>query len=225
MRTSKSEILAHLKRTGGSSIEELATCLGLARMTVRQHLAGLERDALVSSREVRRPTGRPHFVFSLTDRGEEVFPKRYDRLAELILEEVSLLDGKELAGLTASQKKRLLFDKMVGRVHSEYEAKVAGKPLKERVEVVAGILDEEGGFAEWRPVSGGFEIADYNCVYRRVVDSHDDLCDWHLSLLSRLLGNDVRCTQFMSKGAESCRFVVESGDATEATKTEAREAR
>ena len=224
MRTTKSEILAHLKRTGGSPIEELATSLGLARMTVRQHLAMLERDALVSSREVRRATGRPHYVFSLTDGGEEMFPKRYDRLAGLILEEVSLLDGEEIAGLTPTQKKRLLFDKMVGRLHHQYEAKVAGKALKERVEAVAGILDEEGGFAEWRPVNGGFEIADYNCVYRRVVDSHDDLCDWHLSLLSRLLGNDVSCTQFMSKGAECCRFVVESGEAAPAT-TEEGEAR
>ena len=224
MRTTKSEILAHLKRTGGSSVEELATSLGLARMTVRQHLAMLERDALVSSREVRRATGRPHYAFSLTDRGEEMFPKRYDRLAGLILEEVSLLDGAEISGLTPAEKRRLLFDKMVGRLHHQYEAKVAGKALKERVEAVAGILDEEGGFAEWRPVNGGFEIADYNCVYRRVVDSHDDLCDWHLSLLSRLLGNDVSCTQFMSKGAECCRFVVEGGEAAPAT-TEEGEAR
>ena len=225
MRTTKSEILANLKRTGGSSIEELATSLGLARMTVRQHLAMLERDTLVSSREVRRATGRPHYVFSLTDRGEEMFPKRYDRLAGLILEEVSLLDGAEISGLTPAEKRHLLFDKMVGRLHIQYEAKVAGKALKERVEAVAGILDEEGGFAEWRPVNGGFEIADYNCVYRRVVDSHDDLCDWHLSLLSRLLGNDVSCTQFMSKGAECCRFVVEGGEAAAPAQTEEREAR
>jgi len=225
MRTTKNQILSHLKRSGGSSVEELATSLGLARMTVRQHLAMLERDTLVSSREVRRATGRPHYVFSLTDGGEEMFPKRYDRLAGLILEEVSLLDGEEIAGLTPAQKKRLLFDKMVGRVHSQYQAKVAGKPLKERVEAVAGILDEEGGFAEWRVVNGGFEIADYNCVYRRVVDSHDDLCDWHLSLLSRLLGNDVSCTQFMSKGAECCRFVVEGGEAASPAKDEEREAR
>ena len=224
MRTTKSEILAHLKRTGGSPVEELATSLGLARMTVRQHLAMLERDALVSSREVRRATGRPHYVFSLTDRGEEMFPKRYDRLAGLILEEASLLDGAEISGLTPAEKRRLLFDKMVGRLHHQYEAKVAGKALKERVEAVAQILDEEGGFAEWRPVNGGFEIADYNCVYRRVVDSHDDLCDWHLSLLSRLLGNDVSCTQFMSKGAECCRFVVEGGE-TAPTAAEEGEAR
>src|SRR3990170_7935285 len=155
MQTTKSQILAHLKRSGGSSVEAVATSLGLARMTIRQHLATLERDALVSSQAVRRATGRPHYVFSLTDGGEEMFPKRYDRLAGPIPEEGSLLDGEEIGGLTPAQKKQLLFDKMVGRVHSQYQAKVAGKPLKERVEAVARILDEEGGFAEWRGGEGG----------------------------------------------------------------------
>ena len=208
MQTSKSLILARLKRSGGSPVDELATSLGLARMTVRQHLATLERDGLVTSREVRRPTGRPHFVYSLTDLGEETFPKRYDRLAELILEEVARLDAKEMVGLTPTEKKKLLFDRMVERLSVQYQAKLSGKKLPERVIAVAQILDEEGGFAEWRALKDGFEIADYNCVYRRVVDSHGDLCDWHLSLLEKLLGGDVRCSQFMSKGAECCRFVV-----------------
>lgn len=208
MQTSKSRILARLKRSGGSPVDELATSLGLARMTVRQHLATLERDGLVVSREVRRPTGRPHYVYSLTDRGEETFPKRYDRLAELILEEVALLDASEMVGLSPTEKKKLLFDRMVERLSVHYQAKVSGKKLPERVIAVAEILDDEGGFAEWRAVKDGFEIADYNCVYRRVVGSHGDLCDWHLSLLERLLGSDVRCSQFMSKGAESCRFIV-----------------
>lgn len=210
MRTTKSQILSHLKRSGGSSVEELATSLGLARMTVRQHLATLERDGLVASREERRAAGRPRFVFSLSDRGEETFPKRYDRLARLLLEEVSLLESGEIAGLTPAQKKRLLFEKMVGRMLALYGPKVSGRSLEERVAIVAKILDDEGGFAEWSAVAGGYEIADYNCVYRRVAQSDGDLCDWHLTLLSRLLGSDVRCTQFMSKGAESCRFVVQS---------------
>ncbi|KKK54649.1 hypothetical protein LCGC14_3082560 [marine sediment metagenome] len=208
MQTTKSRILAHLKRSGGSSVDELATSLGLARMTVRQHLATQERDGLVMSRKVHRPIGRPHFVYGLTDRGEETFPKRYDRLAKLILEEVALLDGNEIAGLTPAEKKKLLFDRMVERLSSQYQAKVSGKKLPERVIAVAEILDEEGGFAEWRAVEDGFEIADYNCVYRRVVGSHGDLCDWHVSLLGRLLGSDVQCSQFMSKGAECCRFIV-----------------
>ncbi|MEK7247688.1 MAG: hypothetical protein AAB092_04365, partial [Chloroflexota bacterium] len=67
---------------------------------------------------------------------------------------------------------------------------------------------EEGGFAEWTASETGYEIADHNCVYRRVVEPHPDLCDWHISLLGRLLGKDVECSQFMSRGADSCRFTV-----------------
>ncbi len=227
MQSTKSQILAHLKRSGGSSIDELATALGLARMTVRQHLAALERDSLVASQEVRRPTGRPHYVFSLSDRGQEVFPKRYDRLADLILNEVALLDGQEIAGLTPSEKKKLLFSKMVDRLSAQYESAVKGKSLPARVAAVAQILQVEGGFAEWRAQESGFEIVDYNCLYRRVVDSHGDLCDWHLSLLSRLLGSNVDCSQFMSQGAECCRFVVRHKDASlePADRTREREGR
>lgn len=208
MQSTKSQILAHLKRSGGSSVDELATTMGLARMTVRQHLAGLERDGLVLSREERRPTGRPHFLFSLTDRGQEMFPKRYDRMADLILQAAASLDASEIAGLSAIEKKRVLFGKMVEQLGAEYAPKVRGKELAERVAAVAAILQKEGGFAEWRAHDAGYEIIDYNCVYRRVVDTHDDLCDWHLSLLSRLLGREVQCSQFQSRGAESCRFVV-----------------
>lgn len=222
MRTTKSQILANLKRSAGSSIEQLATAIGVTRMTVRQHLATLERDGLVESRQERRATGRPHFVFSLTDQGEEMFPKRYDRLAGLLLDEVSRLEGDEIAGLEPAAKKRLLFEKMAARLQSQYESRVRGKTLPERVATVASLLDEEGGFAEWRSVSGGFEITDYNCVYRRVAESDSDLCDWHLTLLNGLLGSDVRCSQFMSKGAESCRFIVRGSEAKLAPKAKTR---
>jgi predicted ArsR family transcriptional regulator len=208
MQTTKSAILTHLKRSGGSSIGELASGIGVTKMTVRQHLAVLERDGLVQSRQVRRATGRPHLMYSLTDRGDETFPKRYDRLAGLLLEEVALLGAEEIAGLTPSEKKGLLFEKMAGRLQSRYESRLRGRGLPERVAMVAKMLDEEGGFAEWRAVDGGFEITDYNCVYRRVAESDRDLCDWHLSLLSGLLGGDVECSQFMSRGAKSCRFIV-----------------
>jgi predicted ArsR family transcriptional regulator len=83
MQSTKEHILSHLKRSGGSTVDALASEFGLARMTVRQHLSGMERDGLVVSREERRRTGRPHMLFSLTAGGEERFPKRYDRLADL----------------------------------------------------------------------------------------------------------------------------------------------
>lgn len=180
----------------------------MARMTIRQHLAALERDGLVASQEVRRKTGRPHLVYRLTEGGEERFPRRYERLAELALEEVSFLDAAEIEGLDPSEKKKLLLVKMAERVYREHETKVREKPLAERVEIVTEILREEGGFAEWTPRERGYEIADHNCVYKRVVDTNPELCAWHVSLLGRLLGKDVECTEFISQGADACRFVV-----------------
>jgi predicted ArsR family transcriptional regulator len=215
MQSTKEHILAHLKRTSGATVDALAAELGLARMTVRQHLAGLERDGLVVSHEERGRTGRPRYVFSLSDGGQEMFPKRYDRLADLVLQEIAFLDADEIAGLSPEDKKRLLMRKMAERVYQQYEPKVRDKALGERIPLVAGILQEEGGFAEWRRDAAGFEIVDYNCVYRKVADSHHDVCEWHLSLLGRLLDAPVECTEFQSKGSECCRFVVRNADANE----------
>jgi predicted ArsR family transcriptional regulator len=207
VQTTKEQILAHLKR-GDSTVDGLATAFGLARMTVRQHLAALERDGLVTSCEERQRTGRPHLLYSLSEQGQERFPKRYDRFADLALQEVSFLDAEEIAGLSGEDKKRLLLTKMADRVYKQHAPRVTGKPLDARVAVVADILREEGGFAESHTSGSEYEIIDYNCVYRRVAESHQDVCDWHLQLLAKLLGQEVNCSQFMSKGADCCRFVI-----------------
>jgi predicted ArsR family transcriptional regulator len=211
LQSTKEQILGYLKRTGDTTVDGVAGAFGLARMTVRQHLSGLERDGLVVSREERQRTGRPHLVFNLSENGHERFPRRYDRFADLALEEVAFLQAEEIAGLTAEEKKRLLLSKMADRVYDQHASRVKGKPLAERVAAVAEILQEEGGLAEWGASGASYEIVDYNCVYRRVAESHHDVCVWHIELLGRLLGNEVTCGQFMSQGADCCRFVVGTG--------------
>ncbi|KPJ48209.1 MAG: hypothetical protein AMJ38_05820 [Dehalococcoidia bacterium DG_22] len=148
VQSTKSQILVLLKRSAGSTVDELASALELARMTVRQHLATLERDNLVVAREERRPTGRPRFVYSLTDKGEETFPKRYDRLADMIIDEVALLDSSEMEGLSPAEKKALLFRKLARRIAGQYAQRLEGKTLEERVWAVVDILQAESGFAQ-----------------------------------------------------------------------------
>ncbi len=212
MQGTKSEILTLLKRSGGSTVEELSSALGLARMTVRQHLTTLGREDLVDAREVRRPVGRPHFVYFLTDRGKEVFPKRYDRLADMIIDEVALLESDEIEGLSPGDKKGLVFSKLARRLAAEYAPEVDGKSLEERVSKVAEILEEESGFAEWRKTDGGYEILNYNCLYRKVAESQEEVCTWHRELIRLLVGGRVRAVEFQRSGADCCRFVVD-GDA------------
>lgn len=206
--STKGRLLTLLKRTGGCTVDGLAAAVALAPMTVRQHLAVLERDGLVRAEEMRNGPGRPRHVYRLTERAEEAFPKRYDRLATALLHEIGELDAAELDGLTALQKQDLLLTKLAEREARRHAARLAGKPLRERVAAVTGLLQDDGGLAEWQHTDDGYEIRDYNCVYRAVAQDQPAICTWHVSLLGRLLGAPVSCEQPISRGGACCRFVI-----------------
>src|SRR3990172_4244076 len=108
MQTTKQQILTLLKRAGSVTVEEAAGGLAVASMTARQHLVGLERDGLIQAEKVRRSTGRPHYLYTLTSKGEETFPRRYDLLAQILLDEVAILDASLIATLSPLDRRALL---------------------------------------------------------------------------------------------------------------------
>lgn len=75
MHSTKSLILAFIKRNGGSTVDELAQALGLIPMTARWHLTALQRDDLLEAEPVRRATGRPHYIYRLTRRGDDALER------------------------------------------------------------------------------------------------------------------------------------------------------
>src|SRR5947209_4587239 len=213
MQSSKSQILSALKRGGRRSVDELASILRLAPMTVRQHLATLERDGLVCSTEERQRLGRPHFVYFLTESGEESFPKRYDRIAIELLHEIGRLGSEEIAGLSAEEKTTLLFDKLADRFIGRNRQRVHGLNLAQQVALVAQLLQEESGFAEWGTTEGGFEISDYNCCYRRLHGIDGEPCQWHERILAGLLDGTVAWCSQPAGGAQRCCFAISASAA------------
>jgi len=210
MHPTKRRILDHLKRRGKGTIDELARDMALSRATVRQHLMALERDGLVTAREERGPSRRPRYVFYLGAAGHDAYPKRYGQLALLILEEVGKLEAQELEGLSAAQKRGLVLARALESMARTALISTQGMGLGQRVRLVTRILQEQGGLAEWRRVEDGYEIIDYNCVFQRVAERYQEVCQWHVQLLSRLLGCSVRCLEYQSQGANACRFVVQA---------------
>ena len=209
MRTTKNLILALLKRTGGNTVSELTQALGLASMTVRQHLIALERDALIQAREVRNGNGRPHYLYSLTAKADETFPKRYDWLATSLLEEVAFLQPEEIAGLPPDARQQLLLRKLGARMANQYADQVNGRPLEELVVFVTEVLQEESGFAEWKKNDRGYEIRACNCPYSKVSEINHHLCEWHMQFLSELLDRPVKSDHRLSNGGNCCQFLVE----------------
>ncbi len=211
MQSTKQQLLVLLKRAGSATVEEAAAALAVASMTARQHLVGLERDGLVRSEKVKRLTGRPHFVFRLTSKGEDMFPRRFDLFAQLMLDEVGRLSSDEIVSLTAAEKQSLLIRRVADRIVEEHRSAVEGRPLAERVAAAAELLHEVGGFAEWCDNDGGFEIRDYNCIFSRLASNGAGDCEWHLRLLTNLLQHPVRYEVFSDGRSECCRYLVDPG--------------
>jgi len=211
MTSTKAAILALLKRNGGHSITELACALNLAPITVRQHLTHLQRDGLVAAERRTRAGGGPHFVFRLTAKAHAaVFPSRSDRLVELLVREIGFLDGDELAGLTSPEKMFLIVRRLAQRVADEYAPLLQGWPLQERVVFVTEVMHADGGFAEWSKTDRGYEIRDFNCLFHRLLEGEtsSEVCEWHRSFLSQVLGVDVRVDPCADAETRCCRYEI-----------------
>ncbi len=203
-------IISILKKSGGSTVEELASALSLAPMTVRQHLFVLERDSVIEYTEVKKSSGRPSHLYTLTADADELFPKGYDRLAKRLLTEIGELSPTELKLMNSDNDKlELIFNNMSDRLASFYEDKANGPTLKERVENVAKIFrDEEGTLSEWSETEDGFEIRDYNCPYYKLAIEDDHLCKWHTRLLTKMLKADITLEQCIASGSWRCQYKV-----------------
>ena len=210
MQTTKQQLLVLLKRSGTISVEQAAVDLSIASMTARQHLVGLERDGLILAAKAKRSIGRPRHVYSLTPKGEQMFPQRYDLLAEILLQEIGSLAAEDISALGSDQKQSLLILRTADRLAELYQFPVEGRSVQERVAAVTDILHLIGGFAEWREIDSGLEIRDYNCVFARLMPRRPaSECEWHVRLLTQLLKWPVSHELVVSDGVECCRYVID----------------
>ncbi|MEX2226740.1 MAG: hypothetical protein WEB52_09860 [Dehalococcoidia bacterium] len=207
MHSTKTEILTLLKRSDGATVDDLSTSIGLASMTVRQHLVALERDALVQADEVRRATGRPHFRYRLTDEGHRRISDGYDRLVALLIEEAGALEPGEVAGPAPVERRNALVRRAARALANRHRADVAAAVGLDKMERVVAILKTYGGFAEFHEHEDGFELRDFNCIIRENVGSGP--CEWHQTFLSEVFGAEVRLEMRPEDGcAMCCRYVI-----------------
>ena len=192
IETTRERILAILRRQDGVGIEELASEIGLAGATVRRHLDVLLRDGHVAVEQVRGRTGRPRYVFSLTDLGAQQFPHHYVRLTHRFLEEIVSLDAGETEGKDGRALAGLLFDRMADRLVAEYGPRIRGSDLVERARTAAGMLADEGiAFEVSVRADGAVDMVGRGCPCARIERDERDSgagCEHDRRLLERLIG-------------------------------------
>jgi predicted ArsR family transcriptional regulator len=215
MHSTKTEILARLKRADSASVDELSSALGLASMTVRQHLTALERDALVRAEEVRRPTGRPQYRYLLTDEGHRSIADGYDRLVGLLVEQVGEMDACSFDDAAPDLRRRALFRRAAEALAARHRDAVQRLSGDARAEAIVGVLRDHGGFAEWHRHDNGIEIRDFSCVFRSTM-GEAGMCEWHKPFLETLVDGAVRIAPPPGTGcAECCGYIISATPAEE----------
>lgn len=191
METSRQTILDILRRQS-ATVDGLAKGLDLAPATVRRHLDILMRDGFVTVSQVRRSTGRPHYLFALSEAGEDLFPKHYMRITNRLIEEVASLTPDDTSGRDGPALAKLVFEKMAQHMAQRIAPRVHGSTFEERVRGATKILAEEEGvvFIE-QDAPEGVLLVGRGCPCPRVADSHPEVCTLHQHLLARLLDADV----------------------------------
>ena len=212
-------ILDILRRHDERSVDDLAGELGLAGATVRRHLDVLLRDGYIAVSQLRGRTGRPRYVFSLTDAGAELFGRHYVRITRRLLHEISELTAEETAGRGGEEIADLVFAKLSDRLAAEYAPRVGGRDIEERARAVAGLLEDEGFEVEVEATGGGgdLRLLARGCPSRRLRGEFGDAdapvdCQRDRELLGALIGAPVEARHDVgAPGSEVCAFLVRAG--------------
>ena len=205
MQDTRQKILEYLNIYGQASVEELRDWLdGITAVTVRHHLDVLRRDGLVAAPEVQRrdTPGRPKFIYMLTSKASEYFPKNFRKMTDYLLE--------ELSEQMSSKQINVIFTDVGQRMAAEGPMMYAGQINEERLQAVVEFLSEQGYQAGYEPYKEGFLLHTCNCPYDRVAGSTDFLCAMDMSMMTELLGMVPRRLDHIIDGAVRCSYFVPS---------------
>jgi predicted ArsR family transcriptional regulator len=199
--TSRGKIVTLLQR-GASTVDDIASVLGLTRNAVRAQITAMERDGVVE-RVGRRPgTTRPFHLFQLTTRVEQLLSQAY---VPLLMQLVEVFAHT----FPANQVNALMRDAGKGLANELPFARRPTAPLRERVAAASELLNKELGAVTNVEENGRYVIRGAGCPLAAVTGKHPAVCLAMESLLSEVIGAAVdECCD--RTGRPACCFAIET---------------
>jgi predicted ArsR family transcriptional regulator len=199
-QTTREVIFHTIKASPQIAVDALAEAADVSPVTVRHHLNGLQAEGLIESESVRRKVGRPYYVYSISERGQEMFPKRYVRLTTRLLSEMKdRLPDDVIAEV---------FQGVVDSVLEEHRGEFEHLDMEARLDYLVKLLTEEGFLSKWERTENGYTVIEYSCPYLSVGNDHHEICHFDQQLILGILDVPVQQRSCMLSGAACCEFTV-----------------
>jgi len=159
---------------GSRSLGEITDKLQIQKSAVRVHLQSLQSEKAVESHFKIERLGRPRKIYSLTENGRELFPRKYDLILSLILKKITETNGKEQARKIIES----VADDMATNIRYEIEKNGSSSldSFEESLKIFNSVSNEMG-FASsiTKEHDGNFSVLSKNCILHKVALNHQDV--------------------------------------------------
>ncbi len=208
--STKEDILQYLLKQGQATAAELAQTLNITPQATRRHLKDLETEGLVEHNAMQRGLGRPQYIYSLSKQGRDRFPNQYGEFAVSFLDTLTETVGE-------SQVKEVL-RKQWERKADDYRRRIGQGSLKERVQRLVKLRQEEGYMAEIHKANGknglkgqeeGYLLAEHHCAISEVAESYPTVCGHELEMFAEILPDCIiERTHWINEGEHNCGYLI-----------------
>jgi predicted ArsR family transcriptional regulator len=201
VQVTRERILNILKERGQATVDALSEELGLTAVTVRHHLDILRGEGLIAAPNIhrRKTPGRPQYVYTLADKADSFFPKRYRHLSNLILDEIR-------AYLSPAEVEQMMQD--IGKRIASQANVPTQNGFEDRLVAAIKFLNELGYMARWEHHDNGdYSLHISNCPYEEVSRQDQQVCTIDMTLLTHLLGVSPERTSWSAQGDQDCSYL------------------
>jgi predicted ArsR family transcriptional regulator len=199
----KASVLETLCRED-KSVDDLSSMMHINKTAVNEHMDYLERKGYVKSFFRNSGRGRPRKYFGLTEKGYELFPKKYSLFASLIVETLEEEFGSDKVGelLDKVAMKILKSSSGDGFLHAD-----ASREDKIRsLESFVSTLNRLGYYARLEVSGDKVRIVRSNCIFYELAKGHSgQICGvLESDIIKRSTDADFTIAEKFTDGSRKC---------------------
>ena len=199
--STREKILLLLKKKGAVSIDKISKELNITSMGIRQHLLWLEKNGLIDYVAKRQGIGRPAFIYKLTDKADDLFPKAYRDFIVTVFKDIENNEGRDKIDEILQWRKNGIFKDMKETLSDR-------KTFQEKVFGFRDILESKGYLVEFNATNKHYTIKQYNCPIYVLAVEYKEACRYELQMYKDLLGKIVSREECISDGDPSCTYII-----------------
>ena len=215
------ELILNLLLEGSKTAGEIADKLKIQKSAIRTHLESLQTEQSVKSYFKIERLGRPRKVYELTESGRELFfPRRYDLVLSLVLQEIESTKGHEYM--------KKIVESIADNMSQDIREKIkkSSSSLEESIRILNSASNELGFMSslykeEDDDDNNTYSIVSNNCIVHKAAIRHQDaICHgFHDRLIQKSLdgkmGAKVQLKECIALGDKHSRHIITANKDTE----------